>query len=268
MKSNKEKIYDFIQMHQTTENRGGVSTAYIAQAMSLQRTNVSSLLNVLVEEGRVQKSNGRPVLYSIICTTANDEEECFCKMTGWNGSLQHAIQLAKAAVLYPGKSLNILIVGEKGTGKKEFAHIIYEYCLSKQIFSDGTSFLQMNCRDYQGSAKEAREKLLGERQSGMLKDAESGILYMDNVQYLDGGLLREIAECSTKPGRKGLLIASCTPDAQPAQEEFQSEFPIIVTMPRITERPIEERMEMIQTLFSTEASRVGRELVVKEELMR
>ena len=268
MKSNKEKIYDFIQMHQTTENGGGVTTAYIAQAMSLQRTNVSSLLNALVEEGRVQKSNGRPVLYSITCTIANDEEECFCKMTGWNGSLQHAIQLAKAAVLYPGKSLNILIVGEKGTGKKEFAHIIYEYCLSKQIFSDGTSFLQMNCRDYQGSAKEAREKLLGERQSGMLKDAESGILYMDNVQYLDGGLLREIAECSTKPGRKGLLIASCTPDEQPAQEEFQSEFPIIVTMPRITERPIEERMEMIQTLFSTEASRVGRELVVKEELMR
>ena len=31
---------------------------------------------------------------------------------------------------------------------------------------------------------------MGERQSGMLKDAESGILYMDNVQYLDGGLLR------------------------------------------------------------------------------
>lgn len=59
MKSNKEKIYDFIQMHQTTENGGGVSTAYIAQAMSLQRTNVSSLLNVLVEEGRVQKSNGK-----------------------------------------------------------------------------------------------------------------------------------------------------------------------------------------------------------------
>ena len=268
MKSNKEKIYDFIQMHQTTEEGGGVSTAYIARAMSLQRTNVSSLLNTLVEEGRVQKSNGRPVLYSIICAEARDEEECFCKMTGWNGSLQHAIQLAKAAVLYPGKSLNILIVGEKGTGKKEFAHIVYEYCLSKQIFAEGTPFLQMNCRDYQGSTREAREKLLGERQSGMLKDAESGILYMDNVQYLDGGLLREIAEYSTKSGRKGLLIASCTPDAQPAQEEFQSEFPIIITMPRITERPIEERMEMIQTLFSTEASRVGRELVVKEELMR
>ena len=109
---------------------------------------------------------------------------------------------------------------------------------------------------------------MGERQSGMLKDAESGILYMDNVQYLDGGLLREIASYSGKPGRKGLLIASCTPNAQPAQEEFQSEFPIVITMPRITERPIEERMEMIQTLFSTEASRVGRELVVKEELMR
>lgn len=268
MKSNKEKIYDFIQMHDTAEKEGGVSTTYIAQALSLQRTNVSSLLNALVEEGRIHKSNGRPVLYSIAGVSRGDEEECFCKMTGWQGSLQHPIQLAKAAVLYPGRSLNILIVGEKGTGKKEFAHLIYEYCLVKQIFSAESPFLQMNCRDYQGSAKDAREKLMGERQSGMLKDAESGILYMDNVQYLDGGLLREIASYSGKPGRKGLLIASCTPDAQPAQEEFQSEFPIVITMPRITERPIEERMEMIQTLFSTEASRVGRELVVKEELMR
>ena len=40
------------------------------------------------------------------------------------------------------------------------------------------------------------------RQSGMLKDAESGILYMDNVQYLDGGLLREIASSAESPEGK------------------------------------------------------------------
>ena len=129
-----KKIYDFIQMHQTTENGGGVSTAYIAQAMSLQRTNVSSLLNVLVEEGRVQKSNGRPVLYSIICTTANDEEECFCKMTGWNGSLQHAIQLAKAAILYPGKSLNILILSRHTMRElEEMAEKCKGFCTESEI---------------------------------------------------------------------------------------------------------------------------------------
>ena len=81
MKSNKEKIYDFIQMHDTAEKEGGVSTTYIAQALSLQRTNVSSLLNALVEEGRIHKSNGRPVLYSIAGVSRGDEEECFCKMT-------------------------------------------------------------------------------------------------------------------------------------------------------------------------------------------
>lgn len=37
MKSNKEKIYDFIQMHDTAEKEGGVSTTYIAQALSLQQ---------------------------------------------------------------------------------------------------------------------------------------------------------------------------------------------------------------------------------------
>ena len=267
MKSNKEKVYDFIQMHNVTKEGGGVSTTYIAQALSLQRTNVSSLLNTLVEEGKIYKSNGRPVLYTIP-QEEKEKEECFCKMIGWSGSLQHPIRLAKAAVLYPEKSLNILIVGEKGTGKKKFAKLIYEYCIEKCLFSKDTSFLQLNCRDYQGNQKDVKNLLIGENQNGMLKKAENGILYLDNVQYLDGGLLREIAVYSENVRKRGLLIASCTPDEQPAQEEFQNEFPIVISMPKMTERPMEERLNIIQKLFSKEALRVGRELLVKAELMR
>lgn len=79
MKSNKEKIYDFIQMHDTAEQEGGVSTTYIAQALSLQRTNVSSLLNALVEEGRIHKSNGRPVLYSIAGVSRGMRKNVFAR---------------------------------------------------------------------------------------------------------------------------------------------------------------------------------------------
>ncbi len=268
MKSNKEKIYDFISVHCSGNDNHGVTTTYIAEALSLQRTNVSSLLNSLVEEGRIHKSNGRPVLYSSYSVNDEEAEETFKYLIGWNGSLQHAIQLAKAAVLYPGGSLNILIVGEKGTGKKEFAKIIYEYCSERKIFSDAGCFLQINCRDYQGNAESARDMLMGNRSDGLLNEAEKGVLYMDNVQYLDGGLLREISLSVAENGRRGFLIASCTPDTQPAQEEFQNEFPMVIRLPGLSDRPIEERMEMIQKIFSKEASRVGRELLVKSELMR
>ncbi|MDD6194537.1 MAG: PRD domain-containing protein [Lachnospiraceae bacterium] len=268
MKSNKEKVYDFIQMHSLAEKEGGVSTSYIAEALSLQRTNVSSILNTLVNEGRIAKTNGRPVLYFIDQDIHRKEEDCFQEMTGWNGSLKHGIQLAKAAILYPGRSLNLLIVGEKGTGKKQFAKVIYNYCIAKKLISEDAPFLQMNCRDYASEQDQAKELLMGKGEPGLLNQSEKGILYLDNIQYLGGVLQREVAMYSSSSTTRGVLIASCTPETIPAQEEFQGEFPIVVNMPKITERPIAERMEMIKILFSTEASRVGRVLVVKEELMR
>ena len=36
MKSNKEKIYDFIQMHDTAEKEGGVSTTYMTLSDFMQ----------------------------------------------------------------------------------------------------------------------------------------------------------------------------------------------------------------------------------------
>ena len=82
MKSNKEKVYDFIQMHSLAGKEGGVSTSYIAEALSLQRTNVSSILNTLVSEGRITKTNGRPVLYLIDQEIHKRGEDCFREMTG------------------------------------------------------------------------------------------------------------------------------------------------------------------------------------------
>ena len=122
MKSNKEKICDFIKLHQSTSEKNGVSTSYIAEALLLQRTNVSSALNELVAEGKIRKSNGRPVLYFVPESEKRNGDECFNGMVGFDKSLQHAIKLVKAAVMYPGKCLNILIVGEIGTGKKKFAN--------------------------------------------------------------------------------------------------------------------------------------------------
>lgn len=81
MKSNKEKVYDFIRLHADEKADRGISTAYIADAMELQRTNVSSILNLLVQEGRIQKCNGRPVLYKV-GREESTLEECFSDLIG------------------------------------------------------------------------------------------------------------------------------------------------------------------------------------------
>lgn len=95
--------------------------------MELQRTNVSSILNLLVQEGRIQKCNGRPVLYKV-GREESTLEECFSDLIGADGSLRQTIQLAKAAVLYPQRSLNTLLVGARGTGKSRLAQRMYPFC--------------------------------------------------------------------------------------------------------------------------------------------
>ncbi len=65
MKSNKEKVYDFIKLHTTENSNEGIATQYIAEKLDMQRTNVSSILNKLVQEQRIEKSNGRPVRYRV-----------------------------------------------------------------------------------------------------------------------------------------------------------------------------------------------------------
>ena len=84
MKSNKEKVYDYIRLHADEKADRGISTAYIADAMELQRTNVSSILNLLVQEGRIQKCNGRPVLYKV-GREESTLEECFSDLIGADG---------------------------------------------------------------------------------------------------------------------------------------------------------------------------------------
>jgi len=88
MKTNKEQIYDFLKLHASTKESGGVTTQYLADALGILRTNVSSLLNELVNEGRVSKSDGRPVLYKLKSQEEICEEQCFENLIGSEGSLR------------------------------------------------------------------------------------------------------------------------------------------------------------------------------------
>ena len=65
MKTNKEKIYDYLMTDVYETGKIAVVTQEIAEVFGLQRSNASSLLNELVKEGRLVKQSGRPVKYII-----------------------------------------------------------------------------------------------------------------------------------------------------------------------------------------------------------
>lgn len=256
MKSNKEKVYDFIRLHADEKADRGISTAYIADAMELQRTNVSSILNLLVQEGRIQKSNGRPVLYRLGREEREKTAACFADLIGADGSLKQTIQLAKAAILYPQRSLNTLLVGARGTGKNRLAERMYRFAVEQQVLPENAPYLHIDCHDYASG---------GEPEEGW-KQSELGFVFFDNIQFLSPRARRKVLAYLQSPTRKYAVAVSCTEKEQ-LSDEFLAEFPVQLQLPTMAERPLAERMEMIKHLFSKEAMRIQRTLIVRGDLM-
>ena len=266
MKPNKEKVYDFIKLHGASDKNGGVSTSYIADALNMQRTNVSSILNLLVDEGRVEKSNGRPVLYRIGKWDGKLRTDCFSELAGYEGSLKHVVQLAKAAVLYPEHSLNSILVGARGTGKNQLARLMYRFSVEQEVMASSADFVQIDCREYANDDYRAMKELF-EGKEGLVSGVEYGMIYFDNIQYFSGKIRKQLLKQIQK-SKNNVYIVSCIDKNQINDEEFLSEFPMMMEFPSLVDRPLTERLEMVKLLLSMEAARIKRTLVVKEDLMR
>lgn len=261
MKSNKEKVYDFIKLHSDGEQNEGVSTVYIAEALELQRTNVSSILNQLVLEGKIIKNNGRPVLYAMNRTGRKGKNDCFSDLFGCEGSLKQAVQLAKAAVLYPEKSLNTMIVGPRGTGKTRLAKRMYQFALEQEVLPMDSPYIQVDCHDYLSNEH------LSDDLAEIWKETANGMVFLDNIQFLESRARKKVLEYVQSKERNYAVIISCT-DRSQLTDEFLSEFSIQIELPAFSERPLTERMDMIKYLFSKEAARIKRTLVIRGDLMR
>ena len=64
MKTNKQIVYDYIVQMSIKQNEG-VTTNIVASELDILRSNASSLLNELVKEGKLIKTNSRPIMYSL-----------------------------------------------------------------------------------------------------------------------------------------------------------------------------------------------------------
>lgn len=278
MKTNKEQIYDFIKLHASAVEGNGVSTQYVAETLGIFRTNVSSILNLLVGEGRVNKTNGRPVLYFIPGDKTIPEDKCFENLKGFNGSLKQQIQLAKAAIVYPGRPLNTLITGEQGTGKSLLVLVMHQYAIASGVMPKNATLEVIDCKDYQGDEVLFFTALFGDDgSSGCYKSAGCGILHIDNAHLLSAGLRSKVCsaigqrqhnegEFLTKP--EPMVIVTCDAANKSACGELAKLFPIVIELSPLSERPLEERMAMIQGFLTLEAARAKRTLTINAELLR
>ncbi|EME7188181.1 sigma 54-interacting transcriptional regulator [Enterococcus faecium] len=197
----------------------GVTTQEIAEVLGIQRTNSSKDLNQLVREGKLIKTDGRPVryIYQTLVTHVKpvtkhvvsyketpvseekntlqiDTKDIFAKIIGANGSMKNSVEQAKAAILYPPRGLKCLITGPTGSGKTYFVHAMYHFAKAHHVIDEETELIVFNCADYANNPELLMSHLFGyakgaftgadEEKMGIIDQADGGMLFLDEIHRL------------------------------------------------------------------------------------
>jgi transcriptional regulator with AAA-type ATPase domain/transcriptional regulatory protein LevR len=175
------------------------SAEEVAEQISIDRTNASRDLNLLAQEGIIERIPGRPVLFRLHTAAENHQKNghaendrhrppaqpsgttsnaikpstisasvqngavvtSFETLIGSNDGLKVAIQQAKAAILYPPRGLHTLLYGPSGVGKTTLARLMHAFALELKALPPDAPFISFNCADYAGNPQLLMAHLFG-----------------------------------------------------------------------------------------------------------
>lgn len=259
-KNNKEKVYEFITTYSLEyehDEYPRFTTNFLSQKLGMQRTNLSSILNQLVNEGKLIKQKGRPVMYQYI-NLSEEAEQVFKRLIGYDRSLKDAVAGAKATILYPKGRSSILISAQRGCGAHYFAETIFLFAEKSGVIKKKKELLTFDCKAYQEDPDYRQKLLFGtEDEVGILNQSEDGMLFIDHIDLLPAYERRRLL--STK--ERGILI--CCTDLDVDQEIYRSlqeRTDVEIKLPNLNERSMEERFQLVKAFLCNEIKNIGRNL--------
>lgn len=292
--NNKEKILNLIKT-ETSNGKKAMCTEEISSMLNMQRSNVSSALNELYKEGKLLKVKHKPVLYVlntmvIFHNIRPVQKHNFDTLIGCDRSLKKCIQQAKAAILYPPMGLHTIIMGPTGVGKTLFAELMYKFAIENKVFDLNAPFEVFNCSDYANNSQLLLAHLFGckkgaftgadKDREGIVAKANGGILFLDEVHRLppegqemlfyliDRGLYTPLGS-ETKKESKLLIICATTENIdEMLLKTFTRRIPMNIKIPPLSERTLEERLELIYEFFRTECTRIKKTIFVSANSIR
>ncbi|MEJ4357305.1 sigma 54-interacting transcriptional regulator [Enterococcus faecium] len=288
-KSAKDRVFD--ELIRLTGNMSSVTAEKISKNLGISRQNASHYLTRLVEDKKVEKLPGKPVLWKPLDEYAvvdNTEQinEAFHSVVGHDGSLREVIQKCIAAVKYPPNGLSVLINGATGVGKSFLATKIFEYAIHEQIIEKDAPFAILNCADYADNPELLSATLFGYKKgafTGAEKDtdaANNGYLFLDEVHrlskenqeklflFIDTGNYRPVGENVNWHSAKVRFIFATTEKGENyLLDTFDRRIQISVMLPTFEDRPIRERLELIQLFFQNEADVLQKDIIVSREAL-
>lgn len=215
----------------------------------------------------------------------------FDLLIGRHRSLKKPIELAKAAILYPPHGLHTLLTGPTGAGKTMFADSMYQFAVEMGQLQPNAPYISFNCADYAHNPQLLLAQLFGVEKgaytgadrdrSGIVEKADNGIIFLDEVhrlppegqemlfQLLDKGIFRRLGETEIHRKANIRLIAATTENPKSSLlMTFVRRIPMIIPIPSIAERSLEERFQLLQHFFSEESARVQRPFQIVPEVLK
>lgn len=206
----------------------------------------------------------------------------FRAIIGANGSIKAQIQLAKTAVSYPPNGLHTLIIGESGVGKSLLAEEMWRYGKESGAFSTygkkSPPFVLFSCADYADNPQLLLSQLFGhakgsfsgatENKAGLVERAEGGVLFLDEIHrlssagqellftLLDKNVYRRLGETTERKSNLMIIGATTEYPTGVLLTTFMRRIPVVIQLPRLSERPPSERLELIRHFLSLEANRL------------
>lgn len=216
--------------------------------------------------------------------------EDFATLVGHTCSLVKNIQQAKAAMLYPPYGLPTLIVGDSGTGKSKFAECMYQYAKNKQILADKAPFIALNCADYGDNPQLLLSILYGHKKGsftgadhdaeGLVERAHGGILFLDEIHrlppkgqemlfsLLDKGRFRRLGDVEVEREVRVYFIGATTENiASSLLLTFRRRIPMIIELPQLEDRSLQEKAQLIYDFFQNEANRTACTIAVPSKIL-
>lgn len=313
-----DSVYIQIETY-CSKDSGGVNAQLLASMTGMDRSTVSRYLNQLHKAGRVEKIDGRPVLFKPIdlgVTTGGQQnpevqeargaanrgkhglqgqldqhgQHAIDRIIGAESSLQVAVQQAKAAILYPPRGLHTLILGETGVGKSMFAELMYGFAKESGMIASEAPFVKFNCADYADNPQLLVAQIFGVRKGaytgadkdrdGLLKRADGGILFLDEVHrlspqgqemlftFIDKGHFRMLGDADHMQVSNVQIIAATTEDPSSfLLRTFTRRIPMSITLASLRERTLKERYDLIKNFIREESKRIGKNVYVNRNAL-
>ncbi len=213
----------------------------------------------------------------------NTVHHIFSRLIGYNGSLNPCINQCIAAINYPGNGLPILLQGASGTGKSYIAQLIYQYAYCTEKIKG--KFMTINCAEYSNNPELFLTNVFGYKkgaytgadkdQNGILYHANDGILFLDEVhgllpecqekifQFMDSGMYHRVGDNENWYHSHVQIIMATTENPNDVLlKTLLRRIPLIVQIPNLNERPLQERKELIRYLFSEEEQCIQRKIEI------